>query len=105
MPYSKMLKESMASNVILEINQQNAIGFTSRLLESIMYNKKLITNNETVLKTKYYNPKFIRVFKNVDDLDCPFIKEQEIVDYKYSGDFSPMVLISQIERVLENGDK
>lgn len=105
MSYLKMLKESMSSNVLLEINQLNAVGYTSRFLESVMYNKKLMTNNQTILKTKYYNAGYIKVFETIDDFDLSFIKAKSNVDYNYSDDFSPMHLIDKIEKILNNNDK
>lgn len=50
MTYREMLYHTVNSKVVLEINQGCVDGFTSRFLESVMYNKRLLTNNFAVQK-------------------------------------------------------
>lgn len=98
MPYIKMLQLSISSNCILEILQKGAVGFTSRFLEAVMYNKKLLTNNLTVKNTKFYNPQFIQCFSSVDEIDPDFILNDTVkVDYNYNNEFSPTKLIKSID--------
>lgn len=100
MTYKEMLYYTVNSKVILEINQGNIDGYTSRFLEAVIYNKKLITNNLYVKNNPYYNEKFINCFSNPDDIDINFIKSEELVDYKYKGEFSPVYLINSIDKAL-----
>lgn len=94
--YYEMLCRSLNAKCLLDINQNGAIGFTSRFLEAVMYNKKLITNNKAVLKSKYYNSRFIQYIESANDLNPHFV-DDSIVNFNYSGDFSPINLINKID--------
>lgn len=100
LPYKEVLQRSVNSNCILEINQQGAIGYTARFLEAVIYNKKLITNNQSIKESKFYNPKFIKCFTDVEEIDQDFILDDVNVDYKYNNEFSPVNLLMQIEKEL-----
>ena len=100
MPYLDMLKYSINSRCMFDINQEGALGFTSRFLEAVIYNKLLITDNPSVLESKYYNPEFIQYFEKVSTIDASFVSEAKNVDYNYEGDFSPVHLIEQIDSEL-----
>lgn len=100
MPYRRMLELSVQSNCILEISQEGAVGNTSRFLEAVIYNKKLITNNSGILSEKYYNPKFMKVYSSITEILPSFINEEIDVDYGYTGDFSPVGLIRCIDDVI-----
>lgn len=97
LPYREVLLRSINSNCILEVNQQGAIGYTARFLEAVIYNKKLITNNFDVKKSKFYNPQYIKCFKNANEIDSNFILDNKSIDYRYNGEFSPINLLLQIE--------
>jgi len=100
MPYLDMLNYSINSRCMFDINQEGALGFTSRFLEAVIYNKLLITDNPSVLDSKYYNPNYIQYFDDVSKIDVDFIKDDIVVDYKYEGEFSPVHLIEQIDAEL-----
>lgn len=103
MPYMKMLYYSVNSRCMFDINQGGAVGYTSRFLEAVMYNKKIITDNPFVKQSKYYNSNYIQLIQSIDDIDPSFVLDQStIIDYKYQNDFSPVNLILQIERLLTN---
>lgn len=100
MSYREMLYYTVNSEVILEINQGTVDGFTSRFLEAVMYNKKLITNNLAVKNNRYYDSRFIKCVTNPDDIDIDFIKEPLEVDFHYQDEFSPTHLIDLIDKSL-----
>lgn len=100
MPYSEMLYHSVNSRCILEVNQSDADGYTSRFLEAVMFNKKLLTNNVAIKNSKFYNPQYIQLFETAEDIDPSFINNSDIVDYHYNGEFSPIRLISKIDNIL-----
>ena len=100
MRYVDMLYNTVNSKVVLEVNQGCVDGFTSRFLEAVLYNKKLLTNNVAVMNNNYYNSNFIQVFSNPEDIDISFIKNQVDVDYKYKNEFSPIHLINLIDKSL-----
>lgn len=99
--YREMLYHTVNCRCVLDVNQDNAVGYTSRFLEAVMYNKPLIADNQYIKNSKYYNPEFIQVYEDWNDLDPEFVKKDEHrVNYHYDGDFSPIKLIEQIDREL-----
>lgn len=101
MPYIDMLYKTVNTRCVLEFNQDGALGFTSRFLEAVMYNKKLITDNPAVKDTKFYDPTKIQVVKNAADIDPMFILNNEgDINYQYNGEFSPLRLLEQIDKEL-----
>lgn len=104
--YREMLQRSVDSRCLLEINQGGAVGYTSRFLEAVIYNKKLLTDNLTIADTKFYNPKYIQCFSNPGDIVTDFVKADiGEIDYHYNGEFSPCRLIEQIDIELSKNKK
>jgi len=100
MQYSEMLRRSVNSRCILEINQEGAVGYTSRFLEAVIYNKRLVTDNVSIRNTKFYNPDYIQCLENVEDIDPMFVLQDTPIDYEYNNEFSPINLIHQIDEIL-----
>ena len=97
LPYNEMLYRTVNSRCMLDINQEGADGYTSRILEAIMYNKKIILDNQSVKSCKYYNPKYMQVVTDMKQINPAFVREEIQVDYHYEGDFSPIYLIEKID--------
>lgn len=105
-PYYEMLYRTVNSRCVLEFVQGGAVGNTSRFLEAVMYNKKLITNNYSVSYSKFYDPRFIQVVEKASDIDPGFVCDDiEVINYKYNNEFSPIHLIEQIDRELTDGSR
>lgn len=102
LPYTKVLQYIASTNCLLEILQKNQIGLTLRTQEAISYNKKLLTNNQTITSTKYYNDSFIKTFTEdtIKQLNYPWIKLKEPVHYDLFEPFSPYHFLDIIERNL-----
>ena len=100
MSYAKMLWYSVNSRCILEISQADAIGYTSRFLEAVLFNKLLITDNSDIKKTNFYNPDFIQLIRSEEDIDATFLNKSEEVDYNYNQEFSPVKRVELIEELL-----
>ncbi|MGN1131303.1 MAG: hypothetical protein ACI4RL_00240 [Ruminococcus sp.] len=96
-PYLATLEELQYANCILDIVQEGQSGVTLRYYEAICYNKKLLTNSTTVKSMPYYNPKYMQVFRNVEDIDWDWVKDDSPVDYEYKNDFSPVRFIEKIK--------
>lgn len=96
MSYKEVIKNVMSTNCIIEVLQGIQSGMTLRTYEAFCYNKKLLTNNKKIIDSPYYNSKYISVFETIDDIDIDFIQRDEIVDYNYSGEYSPIHFIEQI---------
>lgn len=100
--YDQVLKNIRKSNCIVEVMDELQEGVTLRTMEAICYNKKLLTNNQSIKYTPYYETGNIQVFNKVDDIDIDFVKERSEVDYHYSGEFSPIHLLEHINKVVQH---
>ena len=99
--YREMLQRSIDAKCLLDINQGNSVGYTSRFLEAVMYNKILITDNFAVKNHMMYNPNYIQCFKTVDDIDVNILTQDiEKVNYHYTDEFSPIHMIETIDKEL-----
>jgi hypothetical protein len=87
--YKEVLNDLQNSSCILEILNKNQSGNTLRFKEAICYNKKLLTNNKLVLKSKFYNSDYIQYFEKIEDIDYNWILKNVKVDYNYLDEFSP----------------
>lgn len=84
------------SNCILEVLGHNMTSPSNHWFEAVLYNKKLLTDNKDVLNLPFYNPDYIKVFEDPEDIDWDWVKERVPVDYHYDGRFSPIHLIDKI---------
>lgn len=96
----EMLRKELESNCVLEVLKGDAHSNTLRFWEAVMYNKKLYTNWAGAVDSPYYDPRYIRVFSNPEDIDIDFIKERIEVDYKYQDELSPVKLLEIFEKLL-----
>lgn len=104
-PYSDLLKNELESECILEIVESGQTSPTLRYLEAVVYNKKLLTNNSAVRDLYYYNPKYISVFSNKEDIDFNIIWNHSNVDYGYDGRYSPLKFIQEIMQMIKRDKK
>ena len=58
--YEEVINDIRKAKAVLEILQPNQTGFSQRVFEGIVYNKKIITDNVAIESTKLYTPN--RVF-------------------------------------------
>lgn len=65
-PYHDVERRVVSSKAILEILQNGQSGMTLRALESLFWEKKLITNNELIKNEKFYNKNNIFII-GIDD--------------------------------------
>ena len=98
--YRQMLERNLRARCILEMNQQHAVGYTSRFLEAVMYDRKLLTDNPGVADSPFYDPRWIRIYRGPADIDPAFIRDPAAPDFRYAGEFSPRGLIDFIDREL-----
>lgn len=66
-PYWKIIRCIKSSKAILDITKEGQKGLTLRVVESLCFRKKLITNNSDIVKYKFYNPSNVFVL-GTDDL-------------------------------------
>ena len=99
MSFLDYLSYEISSKCIFELVQEGSSGKTYRLVESVIYNKLLITNCSEIKNTAFYDKKYVQLFDKVSDIDPLFVKNcQEKVDYKYNGEFSPVHELKYIEK-------
>lgn len=95
-PYEEILEKVESSNCIIEICQKGQSGATLRYFEAVTMNKKLLTNNKNIVNFPFYNPKWMKIFSSVDDIDAEWVKAKEHINYNYHGEFSPVHFIDQL---------
>jgi len=89
--YSDNIKKVIGSDVILEITHIGQTGATLRALEAVVLNKKLITNNKSIVNYDFYSPEQIFILdNNYNELSSFLSKTFEPVKleilYKYTSD-------------------
>lgn len=82
-PYYKVCENISCSKAILEINQNGQTGYTLRALESLFFNKKLITNNKAIVNEPFYCKENIFVL-GIDKID----KLTEFINSPYNDKFN-----------------
>ena len=81
---------------LLELVPYGTSALTGRYREAILYDKKLLSNNKTVIKDKYYNPDMIHYFHDSEEIDTNFLKKP-LISYGYEGDYEAINLLRGIE--------
>lgn len=94
--YPEVLGRQLNAKCMLEIVQQGQVALTLRPYEAVVYNRKLLTNNRSILNFTFYDERFMRYFEVSDDIDWDWVKEDIAVDYGYKGEFSPVYLVEDI---------
>lgn len=90
MLYSDYVDELRNSRVLCDVNQKGQSGLTLRVLESLFFQKKLITNNNDVKKYDFYNPNNIFVFDSntkKEDIQTFISKPHVKVDEKILSNY------------------
>ena len=97
-PYGELLKEIASTNCIIEILQENQGCQSIRYFEAIALNKKLLTNNKHIFELPFYNPKYMKYFDKIEDIDISWIMAREDVNYHYNNEFTPRLFLERIEK-------
>lgn len=92
------------SKCLLEIQLHATQALTARVREAVMYDKKLLSNNASLLDYKYYRSDMMQVYTNVDEIDFSFLHGKKGT-YEYSNDFSPTLFLNELERQYDNAFK
>lgn len=103
--YQENLQNCTQSRCIIEILQREASSPTFRTWETIMLNKKLLTNNSSIQQyTDIYDQRYISVFHTIDDIDWSFIANKSEVfpqnENPYQEVVRPKALVRFIEKQL-----
>lgn len=105
MSYTENLQRIEKTKCILELMQEGAQGYTFRLWESIVMNKKLLSNNKSLVDSPFNNENYIRIFNscesNIAQISNWIQNNQNV---KYNNDIikriSPQNLLLFIDNIL-----
>lgn len=95
-PYERVLSGIDQTKIILDVHQKGQTGPSLRYYEAVCYNKKLLSNNPAITMLPYYDPRYMKVFCDTEDIDINWIKEDVNVDYHYKGEFSPVHMLDVV---------
>lgn len=90
--YKNNIKKVIESSYIIDIVREGQTGLTLRALESVFYNRKLITNNQEIKKYDFYNERNILILNDEMDIPDQFLTESYAsvpIDFlrKYTAEF------------------
>ena len=90
--YSDYLNMLIQAKCIIDVNQTGQEGLTLRPMESIFFGKKLVSNNNSLLRYDFYHPSFIyilgkdtRKLKDFLNEDSKFPSSHVISEYEISS--------------------
>lgn len=104
MPYQENIQHVLHSKCLLEIMQKNGHGYTQRVVEAVVLNKKILTNNPEIEKAPFYNSNYISQFASVNELDFEFLmnlKKNSQVEYSYKEKLSPVSFLRYIDKKIQ----
>lgn len=93
-PYEKVLEYVERSKYVLELLQEGQTGITFRCYECFLYNRTLVTNNNSV-PAEFKNMNIIQ-FKDNNDL-IKSLENYRMHNYDVDDRFSPIHLLSLIQ--------
>ena len=98
--YDENLRKSINATVLADINQAGQTGITLRVLESMFFNKKLITSNPTIAAHDFYRPEnvFIIDQHNADNLDAFINTDATALPNELLHQYSPDYMLEKITR-------
>lgn len=96
MPYDEELQMAFNTECVVEIVKKGQTGVSLRTCEAIAFNKKLLTNNQSLREMPFYDSRFMQIFDAPDNIDIEFIQEKMDVKYEDSDFFSPLKIIDRL---------
>ena len=101
--YAQNIQHIAAANCVLELLQANAQSETFRTWECIMMNKKLLTNNDSIKDSAWYDKQYISTFNDLSDINWEFIAshKQPWTENPYKALITPNTLLEKIEQLLQ----
>lgn len=94
LPYSEVLSRMGSARCIVDLVPQGRPYLTLRGYESVVFGKKLLTNNPEVRMMPYYDPRQMCVSERLDNIDPKFLDDSYIA--QYMGDWSPICFIERV---------
>ena len=101
MSYQDNLQHVIHTKCLLEIMQKNGFGFTQRVVEAVVLNKKLLTNNPTVNDAPFFRKDYISQFSSPSSIDREFVKQirsSSKINYSYKEELSPINFLRFVDK-------
>ena len=89
-----------SSKCILDLAPYGTTALTSRHREAVIYGKKLLSNNKSLLNDKYYSTGNMQYFNSVDEIDVSFFKKEQS-DYGYQGEYRATNFLVNLEKLVD----
>ncbi|MCS3430537.1 hypothetical protein [Klebsiella sp. BIGb0407] len=108
LPYRENLDFLLQSEVIIDITKDGQTGLTMRVIEALLSDKKIITNNESVREYPFYDENNIFIIDDFDSLsekqiECFLSMEYIIVSDELKKNYEPGYILNNIiNSVMEN---
>ena len=79
--YKEYLEHVKESRCLVDVFQENQVGLTRRPMEALFFNKKLLTENRSIISFDFYRPENIYLLEqdNIDGI-THFMKNVEMTD-------------------------
>lgn len=88
------------TNCVLEIKNKSTEAHSDRVEKAIIFNKKIVSNNMSLINHKYYNVSMFNLFEKLRDIDIDFIKNQVPNHYNYSTEYSANHFLDAIRELV-----
>lgn len=101
--YYQNLQHVIKSKCLLELMQDEAVGYTFRTWEAITYSKFLLTNNTEIVNSTFYESDKIFSFESVDDISVgisEIIQNMSCADYHSRDQIKPEAFIDFLDNKL-----
>lgn len=86
LPYDEVRKRIARTRALVDIVQEGQTGMTQRVLESLFFQKKLITNNYSIIEMPFYNSSNIFLLGKDDKQDLKRFVERVYQDIEFDID-------------------
>ena len=96
LPYEDCIQYVQHTKCVLEIMQKGAKGETLRTWEAVTYGKMLLTNNTSMLESKFYSPDYVSVISEDGEIDTQKIKDFECGPNPFKDKITPENLLKFI---------
>jgi hypothetical protein len=92
--YEEYLRLLAQSRAVLEVCDEGDES-TLRYYESVLYHKKLLTDDKSVLQKKYFNKANMYYYSCAEDIQPEWLKEP-MEEYNYGSEYSPDKLLDYL---------
>lgn len=101
--YDEMIRKVQESTCLLGIVGEYISMPGLNFKESILYNKKFLTNAYHLEKIPHYDARYQKEFHKVEDIDIDWLKDKTEVQYDYGGWFDLKCFFDTIEKDFYSG--